>query len=183
MPETVRQSEFARRQGWSPSYVTELKKRDRLVMTPDGLVDVEASLERIRQTADDNRDDVRARHAKIRNSEPQPDPEKNDIASKTFQTSRALKERYLALTAKLEYETKLRTLLKADEVSAAATEIGSILRAQLENLPDLAAPLLAAETDEGRVHSLLVEHIENTLQQIAARLAEIGQDNSEDRSQ
>lgn len=182
MPEFVRQSEFARRQGWSPSYVTELKKADRLVMSEDGRVNVEASIAKIKETEDPNREDVRARHAKTRDGQ-QPDPEKPDIAAESYSRSRAVKERFLALTAKLEYEQKSGALLKAEEVRSAAAEIGSILRSNLENLPDLIAPALAAETDENRVHALLIEHIENTLQQIAARLSGIGNQTTGDGQQ
>ena len=45
---TGSQADFARAQGWEKSYVTKLKKEGRLAFTADGLVDFDASLERIK---------------------------------------------------------------------------------------------------------------------------------------
>ena len=62
---TATQSEFARLIGVQKSYVTKLKEQGRLVMSADGkLVNVEASKQRIQQTADPNRDDVSQRFEK-----------------------------------------------------------------------------------------------------------------------
>lgn len=58
-------SEFARRLGVAPSYVTKLKDEGRIVVV-DGHVEVEASLARMEATKDPNRDDVRQRHARAR---------------------------------------------------------------------------------------------------------------------
>ena len=48
MATTGSQADFARAQGWEKSYVTKLKKEGRLAFTSDGLVDFEASLQRIK---------------------------------------------------------------------------------------------------------------------------------------
>ncbi len=60
-------SEFARRLGVAPSYVTKMKDEGRIVVV-DGQVEVEASLARMEATKDPNRDDVRQRHAKARDA-------------------------------------------------------------------------------------------------------------------
>ena len=61
MTTAVTQSEFARILGVGRSYVTALKKADRLVLNAIGNVLVEESKKRIAETADPNRDDVAAR--------------------------------------------------------------------------------------------------------------------------
>jgi hypothetical protein len=60
-------SDFARRLGVAPSYVTKLAQEGRIVVV-DGQVEVEASLARMEATKDPNRDDVRQRHAKARDA-------------------------------------------------------------------------------------------------------------------
>jgi hypothetical protein len=60
-------SEFARRLGVAPSYVTKLAQEGRIVVV-DGQVEAEASLARMEATKDPNRDDVRQRHAKARDA-------------------------------------------------------------------------------------------------------------------
>ena len=66
MTTAVTQAEFARHIGVARSYVTALKKADRLVLNAIGNVLVEESKKRIAETADPNRDDVAARHAEAR---------------------------------------------------------------------------------------------------------------------
>lgn len=58
---------FAESQGWSPSYVTKLKGQGKLVLDPSGkLIDVPATLARLRDTADPSKQVVRERHANTR---------------------------------------------------------------------------------------------------------------------
>ena len=69
MSETIllTRSAFAARQNWSPSYVTKLGKEGKLVTTPDGkLVDVDATLAKIKRGADPAKEAVRARHEATR---------------------------------------------------------------------------------------------------------------------
>ncbi len=170
---TATLSEFAKLEGVRPSYITKLKQSGRLVITDEGLVDVDASRQRIASTADPNRDDVRARHASARTTAPDPT---TDMVGQSFQKSRAVKERFLALSAKLDYELRSGSLVETESVKTAAESTGHIIRSMLENLPDQLAPLLAAEPDENRAHALLTEHIEIALTEIAARLAAVGRE-------
>lgn len=176
--ETLTRSEFARRMSWSPSYITKLADAGRLVFTADGKqVMVEESLARIAATEDPARADVAARNAARRGKDaepdgaeiPAPDPQAERIAS-SFQASRAVRERYAALTARMEYEKLAGNLVEASAVRAASADAASIIRGMLENLPAQLAPELAAEHDETRIQALLVEHIENLLNQIGDRI-------------
>ncbi len=173
--ERVRKREFARILGVSPSYVTKLAKAGRLVIGEDGLVDVAASLARIEATRDPARQDVAERHARVRAAKAGATPEapavEADATPASYAEARALKERYAALTAKLEYERLAGRLVDVEDVRAAGAEAGATLRAALEALPDQLAPLLAAERDEHRVHALLVEYLETAMRDVADALA------------
>lgn len=181
-PETLTRSEFARLQGWVPSYVTKLAKAGRLVFTDDGKrVRVAESLASIKATEDPNRDDVQARWQGHR--EQAQDDEGDDVGTPqggegrtpedvSFQNARARKEYYAAQMARIEYEKAVGNLVDAEQVRMASANAGAIIRGLLENLPAQLAPELAAEQDEARVQALLVEHIEWLLMQISDRVAE-----------
>lgn len=180
MSEGVSFSEFARLQKWSPSYVTKLKQAGRLALTDDGKrVLVEKSLARIEETKDPNRDDVSARHATARAVPPAGDPlslppakDQQSPAGQSFAASRAVKERFFALSAKLEYERTIGKVVDSAAVRAAGVEAGTVLRAALENLPDQVATQLA-EGDperEARIRARLVEHVGLVLTEMSDKL-------------
>lgn len=185
MSDPVSLSEFARLQGWRPSYVTKLKQAGRLVLTDTGRVDVDASVARIKASEDPNRDDVRKRHAEARdaaksesNDASPPRSEAADRAGQSYTTSRAVKERYLALNAKLEYERAAGQLVETATVQRAGTEVGAVLRGALENLPDQLAPLLAeGDADrEARIYAHLRDHAEQILTEISRKLEALTRD-------
>lgn len=190
----VTQIEFARQQGWSRSYVTQLKAAGRLVMA-DGMVDVEASLALIDRTADPARDQVAGRHAKNRAAkaitldaeggcasggkkiapEPQNGAGKSTLeaekVSDSYSKSRALKEFYAAQTAKAMYEKEvLGKLCDAADFDRAGAGLGAVLRTKLEGLSDRLAPVLAPVSTVEEIHALLVESHESILNEIANEL-------------
>lgn len=173
---TATLKEFAELLGVRPSYVTKLKQAGRLVLTGDGRVDVEASKKRIAETADPNRDDVRARWEAYRgqgaqapSQRPSESPETDRVAM-TYQQARAVKERYLALQAKADYERLIGRLVEVEQVKLGATEVGTILRVTLENMADQLAQQLVAVPDYERIYALLVENFERLLADISGQL-------------
>lgn len=177
-PETASFAEFARRLGCKRGYVTELRKADRLVLTEDGRrVRVAESLARIEATRDPAKRGVAARHAAARakgqggahvatQTPTQPFPSEgtgSDRISSTYQASRAVRERYLAMQAKLDYEKAAGGLLDAAEVSAALFAATTTLRVRLESLPGVVAPRIAMESEEARITAILSEEIEHML--------------------
>lgn len=199
----VTQIEFARQQGWSRSYVTQLKAAGRLVMA-DGMVDVEASLALIDRTADPSRDQVAGRHAKNRAAKArtdgstdaeQQDEEKiapaagftaggtesgqggkveGDKIASSYSKSRAMKEFYAAQTAKAIYEKDvLGKLCDTEDVSRAGAGLGAVLRTKLEGLSDRLASLLAPISSVEETHALLVEHHEAVLNEISDELEKL----------
>lgn len=180
----VRQIEFAELLGVARSYITKLKADGRLVMTADGLVDVEASRTRIVETADPNRDDVAARWARER-GRPSPTAPEGDgegsnetgPSSKTYADARARKEHAQADIAEMERDEKRGRLVERVQVEAAFEDVLTTLRQTLEQQPHRVAPMLVGlELDAIRATlkqeingalSALVKDFSKTLRQIA----------------
>lgn len=151
----LRQIEFARHLDVNRSYVTRLKQDGRIVLTADGLVDVEASRARILATAG-GRDDVAARWAKAKGQTPASGPpappggQENGVegegeAQTTRADAMARKEHYLALQAKLDYERATGALVSRADVQAALDDLVAFARAGIENLPHRVAGLLVGK--------------------------------------
>ena len=176
-PSAVSQAEFARIIGVGRSYVTALKKSGRLVTTDDGLVLVEESKASIAETADPNRDDVAARHAANRASAgiipPQPASPEADRVGSSYQQARAVKEKFLALAAKRDYEIACGKLMQADEVVSAVASAAVTLRTRLEAWPDTMAAVLGGNLDESQRRAILADGIEELLAGLTAEFNRI----------
>ncbi len=143
---TATQAEFARMLGVQKSYVSKLKDQGRLVFAEDGRVDVAASKQRIQQTADPNRDDVSQRFDKA--SSAGSSRQNGDIGN-SYQAARAVKEKYSAMQAKLEYERAIGKLVDKAEVQAVVEDVITQFRQGLENLPYRLAPELVGQDLDG----------------------------------
>lgn len=167
MADLLTQTQFADTIGVAKSYITKLKQEGRLVMV-DGKVDVDASTKRINETRDPNRDDVVKRHQQAREAVSAPQqPSEEEVATKeSYAQARARKEAAMADMAERESLKQMGELVETDDVRAVASNAGATLRSHLERLPDQLAPELSVERNEDRIHALLVEHIEHTLQQV-----------------
>lgn len=107
-------AEFAREYGYSKAAVSQFDKNGRLVHVTDKLIDFELSMQRITDTSDPRRDDVRRRHAK--NSGRSTINEEKTSSGNSFQNARTVREKYLALQAKLDYEKNAGLLVEKKEV-------------------------------------------------------------------
>ncbi len=169
-PLTESLADFARRLNYKKSYITQLKQDGRLVLTADGKrVVVDASIELLKQTSDPSRNTVADRHAEARersSDQPAPTAEENRIGS-SYQASRAVKERFLALTAKRDYDISMGKLVDAEHVRHSITSAVITLRQRLELLPDTMASELAAEREEIKVRAILGDAIEVALDDLA----------------
>ena len=180
VPGNMTFAEFARHAGFKASYVTQLKREGRLVLSDDGkAVKVAESLARIHDTRDPSKAGVAARHAAARGDvgaeghldsnetqqTPQAAPQRAaDPVGSGYQAARAVRERYLALDAKRAYEQAIGALRDAKEVEGLVASAMTELRLRLEGLASSMAPELAAIADETRVRAYLADEFHHALE-------------------
>lgn len=153
----VNQSKFAEIIGVDRSYVTKLKKQDRLVVDDDGLIDVDASVQRIKDTADPNRGDVVTRWKKERGDQalevPQEIPpeltEDDSPEEHSYQRARAKKEHFLAERARVDYLRDIGELVPIADMRAAVADVVTAFRQTLEQLPHRTGPDLIGKDLDG----------------------------------
>jgi hypothetical protein len=171
---------FARRQGaadksGSPGYWHGQKELGRLVTVNVGgkeMVNVEASLARLAATADPAKGHMaqvneaqRVMHRgtvtppALPPASPSYQPGTDNSKNATYMQAKTAREVYEAKNAQLEYEERTGKLLRADEVkSHLASKIASMREAFLQ-IPSRLVPILAAETDAAKIHTLLESEI------------------------
>lgn len=179
---------FARHINKKPSYISQLKGEGRLVLSDCGkLVKVAESIQRITDTMDPSKFAVTERHAANRAAaQPAaavdaPNAASGDtdarlgelVANPRYQESKALREEYLAKTAKRDYDISIGKLMPADEVLSVVASAMAGLRSRFEQLPDILGPQLAAISDESQTRNLLAETIEHALEDAARQFATI----------
>jgi hypothetical protein len=164
---------FARRIGINKSNVTRAAQAGRIVLTPGGMVQVEASIQRWYETKG-GRDDVAERHANARHAEnrgavgpiPQASAENGTAARFTATPAQPAGEgnatgggetrtRYKAVAMQYENQSiKLEMALRRGLrypialVKRESLGIGSSLRAAVERVIDQCAPRLAVMTND-----------------------------------
>ncbi|MBD8791194.1 terminase small subunit [Pseudomonas syringae] len=175
----ISKSEFAARRGWSKSYVSKLASQDRLVLTPDGKVELEATEALLVQSADPSKAAVAARHEDDRiqrgvrdHITPLADAPAELPALQSrggqgadFQKSRAHREYYLAQLAEAEFMKVQGALVSVEAVKSAAFDAGRMLRDALLGLSAQISGELASMSDpwdiERRLTSALREALES----------------------
>ena len=191
MSAAVTQAEFARLMGWGRSYITALKKDGRLVLDGEGKVLVEESRRRLAETADPNRDDVKARWRNERGEQPAIEADAADLTptdegdidqlpeskSHDFHAARAKKEHYLAEQARIEYERETAKLVEKAEVEAAVMDLITTFRQALENLPHRTAPELVGkglDTIRAILKQEIFGYLSEMEREFSRRIAQMG---------
>lgn len=185
-PAELTRSEFATLAGYKPSYVTELAKSGRLVLTEDGRrVRVAESLALIEATRDPARQGVADRHAAARAASDAagegeatadaPDAPAGEPApeSSAYHTNRAQREYWLAKAAERDYRKSTRELMERAEVLPMLAEAATQFRKHAEQLRDTLSPVLAAEPTEAGCRRILGDEIELMLTELARAFAAI----------
>lgn len=182
-PTLATQSEFAALLGKNKSHITRLKQAGRIVLTAEGLVDVEKSQALIAATADPSRNaQVEARaneQMRQEHSAPLPppaQPQQESSIGNSFAAAKAVNEKYKALTAKLEYEQASGKLVDASEARLFAADLAATFRGALEVLPDRLAPELVPLNETETIRALLVESFEQVLTDIADKILKWGKE-------
>lgn len=175
-PTTLTLRAFAQHLGCAPSYVTKLKQAGRLVLDENGKVKVVESKALIESTRDPAKRVVSDRHAEERGAEltASAEPSQDSKIGSTYQAARAVKEKYLAMAARRDYEISIGKLLDAGEVRAALFLAVTTLRTRLESIPEEIGPPLAAIRDERQAVAMMTEAIERSLSDLAREFSSIG---------
>lgn len=179
---TMSQADFARAQGWARSYVTELKRAGRLVMTADGKrVEVELSLQRIEQSRSPDKSGVAERHAAGRahqsgaaesgNGAADDEDDDEPIARADYQAARARREEANAKRAEIELAEMTGRLLVAEEVEAVIADAVTTFRVVMEGVGAIVAPQVAAESDPAECRHLIDEQVRAALAELADQLS------------
>ena len=83
-----------------------------------------------------------------------------------FAKEQAKKEYYKAEIARLEYEEKIGKLVEVEKVEKEAFRIGRLVRDAVLSVPDRLAGLLAAETDQHKVHTMIMRELSRALEDL-----------------
>lgn len=134
---TCNQVQFAALLGCNKSHVTRLKQHGRLVLTTDGLVDIEASKARIAET-EGGRDDVAARHAADKGRQATK-PDESRVSAQTR------KEMAQADIAEMERDQLRGKLIERELVEQALGDVVAFARQGIENLPHRVAGQLVGK--------------------------------------
>jgi len=186
--------DFAAILGCRPSYVTQLRKEGRLVLTDDGKrVQVAASRALIIATRDPAHAGVADRHAATRRAariadaldataaadmqdatdasdEPAAD---GALVSDARRRAKALADKAEADAAAAIRENMLADglLYRAEDVDHAIAAAVATLRAQLERVPVLVAPQVVAVSDEVTVRDIIATEIERAQRELERQFA------------
>lgn len=162
----ITKSEFAARRGWSKSYVSKLVTQDRLVLTDEGKVELEASEALLVASADPSKAAVTARHERLRSRrETELADEPPAVLPADFQKSRALREHYLALQEQAKFLKDQGTLVEREAVETAAFNAGRLVRDQLLGMVPQLAPELAPMTDPWMIERHLAAALRRALEE------------------
>lgn len=149
--ETCTLREFATALGASLPYVTRLHRDGRLVMTPEGRVCVDASLERLAgEEADVAASTMPADAAGTHGGTP---------TIPSFTDSRARREHFLALAAERDYRLSMRELAPSALLEEILARAGTRIGALLDGIPGavrLRNPKLTA-ADLGEIQSVITK--------------------------
>ena len=82
----------------------------------------------------------------------------------TLAGNRAIKEMYAARLQKLEFEEKSKKLVPFDELKLQLSKLHLQVRDNLRTIPDRISPIIAAETDSAKIHSIISSEIRECLE-------------------
>lgn len=167
-------AEYSRFRGVSDSAVSKAIKSNRVVCVPHEnqmWVDVEASEIAWQQNTDFSQTRTAEQTTPLKyRDENDPKPTEPKLAN--FADARAQRERIEARIRGLELERRLGKLINADEVATQAYADGRKVRNAMRAIPDRLAPILAAETDVHKLHTMLLREIDNVLEGLSRELGE-----------
>lgn len=187
-------ADFARRMGWNKSSVTRAAQDGRVVIE-NGLVNVEASLEKInalaspyahhrahaQQLAESRQQKITpaAVQAALRamapppekTAEPLPAGESIEELNRRLKKADADKREHEAEMARMERETMAGNLIAREDVEFALDDFGATLRSLMDNLADRLAPVVHPLQTIEETHAAINEAAQDVLQTMHEQLA------------
>lgn len=156
------QSEYATMRGWSPAYVSKLKRQGRLVFSRAGMVNVEATDRLIENTRDPARGgDRRPAAARGEGSESGADPNhagatsRSDAGDNAYREAARRERIAKARLAELELAEAAGQLVRTDQVERVLFGVARLTMDALLGIPDRLCDALAVEKDPFRCKALL----------------------------
>ncbi|MEZ1745671.1 MULTISPECIES: terminase small subunit [Pseudomonas] len=171
-------AEYADSRGWSRPYVSKLVKLGRIVVTPDGKVDAEASDQLLSATADPSKAGVAERHHQDRlekgvyahlshAAEPSPALPSSSLApgaTPDYQKARARREFALALLAEDEHRKVRGETCERAGVDSGAFTAARALRDLLFGIPPKLSGELVTLTDAWEIERRLTQALRRALE-------------------
>lgn len=173
---------YARMRGVTLGAVQKAVKSKRITLNQDGTIDPE----RANQDWDRNTFAGKTLHSVSQPQAPKrtPAPPRagsalpaGDVGADpvaAYLRARAVGETYKAKNAQLEYEERAGKLIQATKAGEYAAQFSSIVGDALSAWPDRLAPMVAAATDEGVVHRILLTEVNALRRKIAKAIADAG---------
>ena len=167
----VTQKEFARRIGVTPQYVNKLVSRGVITLVQGRVNPAKAKAAVAamsprgvgsRQTAA-----KKVRRPKVVRRTAAKKADKPPSATRSYVSAKAEREHWQALSAKLEYEKTVGTLLPAAEVIQAEQRKNANLRMRLRKLARSMAPMLARLTVTFECEQYLLGEVDQVLEELA----------------
>jgi hypothetical protein len=181
---TGRQVEFAAFVGWDKSHVTRLKQQGYLVLVSGGAVDFAASLRRIAENADPERDAQReaaaARRVTTNVAPPTPSADAPDdetdeepaANTPTYAAWRADEKRWDAVKRRMEVKQAAKELVLVKRLDGPLADQLTRIRQRLESIEYRLADRLVGKTlDE--IRNLLREEMEATLEDLHGQIKRV----------
>lgn len=181
-------AEFARHAGFKASYVTQLKREGRLVLSDDGkAVRAAESLARIQETRDPSKAAVAARHAAARASTaasseaPAPpadatnddEPDAGLLVRHDYQTARAKREHIAAETAELEFRKLAGELIEVSALRPVLAGAVATLCAALDRIEHDVVPVLVG-LDEEAMRVQIRDYVDTVRSDLSESFAKMG---------
>jgi hypothetical protein len=168
MPPWVTQHEVAVAIGVSDQAVNQAWKDGRIPRREDGKYDLAVVQERWRRTSGGTGAANGSRRRATGNGNGSHDAGAGEgQGGPDYYIARAVRERYQAMLAKLEYEERTGKLVSAEEVRAKAFAAGRRLRDRLQTMADRVATLTAATSDRAKCHRIVMAEVNRALDELA----------------
>jgi hypothetical protein len=90
----------------------------------------------------------------------------------SFAQSRAIREAYAARLTRLEFDQRSGKLVDKAELKMRLARLHMSVRDALRTIPDRVAPIVAAETDQAKIHAMLLKEIGQALEGLSGAISD-----------